>query len=40
MKVIVMCPAPHHYTAKKIESAYELITSAVGSNIYTLTVII
>jgi hypothetical protein len=33
----VTCPALYHYTAKKTESACELVTSAAGSNIYTLS---
>jgi len=31
-----MYPALRHYTAKKILSAYELIISVAGSNIFTL----
>jgi hypothetical protein len=38
--IIVTCPAPRHHTAKKTESACELVASAAGFNIYTLTIII
>jgi hypothetical protein len=33
----VTCPAPRRHKAKKTQSACELVASAAGSNIYTLT---
>ena len=38
ISIFVTCPAPRRHTAKKTESACELVASAAGSNIYTLTI--